>query len=68
MAVGLIVGIGVILLCLLGLLLLYLDRREQRSQKIRREKEETRRKEAEAREALFEDETTDPIERELNDE
>lgn len=56
MAAGLILGLGVILLGLLGLLLVYLDRRAQRQQKLKKEKERTRQEEAEARGKLFEDE------------
>lgn len=68
MAVGLIIAVGIILLTLLGLLLWYLDRRQKRKMELQERREETRQEEAKAREKLFEEETVDPIERELKDE
>ena len=54
MSVGLIVAMGTILLGALGLLFLYLDRREQRKRKLAEEQEKTKRREAEATEKLVE--------------
>lgn len=52
MAVGLILGVGILLLIALGLLFIYLDRREQRKQKLREKQEETKQEEARATERL----------------
>lgn len=65
MSVGLIIAIGVMLLILFGMLIAVFEVRNRRKIELEKERERTEQKKAEAREKLFEDETIDPIDREL---
>lgn len=60
--------LGVVLLVLTIVMVVYLDRYQKRQHELKKKEKEVEKKEVEATETLFEEETMDPIDRELEDE